>query len=211
MTSGRRKTQRVKTARKNSKRIMKSYRRRRSVRKYKTVKHGGMGFVGNIQRSLGSKSGSIFKDTDNMGTLISKTTEYNKLKNTTPQPPGFQAMRESLAQLILYYANTNPNGSSVSEDERAAAERKTYVYNIDTSFTMDTLKGHPNSTNATDLDYEIIAAAASAASGASAAAAASAASAASAAADDDDDDDDDDAEFAAELELYEDELRNANG
>ena len=196
MTSGRRKTQRVKTARKNSKRNMKSYRRRRSVRKYKTVKHGGMGFKGNMQRFLGSKSGSAFKDDDTMGTLISKATEYNKLKNTTPQSPEFQAMRESLARLILYYANTNPNGSSASEDERAAAERKTYVYNIDTSFTMDTLKGHPNSTNTTDLDYEIIAAAASAAAASAGAAG--------------DDSSFTDAEFAAELKLYEDELRNAN-
>ena len=173
---------------------MKSYRRRRSVRKYKTVKRGGMGLRGNIQRLIGSKSGSIFKDDDTMGTLISKTTEYNKLKNTTPQPPEFQAMRESLARLILYYANTNPNGSSASEDERAAAERKTYVYNIDTSFTMDTLKGHPNSTNTTDLDYEIIAAAASGAAGAAAASAGEAG----------DDSSFTDAEFAAELELYED-------
>jgi hypothetical protein len=99
-----------------------------------------------------------------------------------------------LAALLIHYANTNPNGSSASEDERAAAERKTYVYNIDTSFTMDTLKGHPNSTNSTDLDYEIIAAAASGAAGAAAASAGAAG----------DDFSFTDAEFAAELKLYED-------
>jgi hypothetical protein len=206
MTSGRRKTQRVKTARKNSKRIMKSYRRRRSVRKYKTVKHGGMGLKGNIQRLIGSKSGSAFKDDDTMGTLISKTTEYNKLKNTTPQPPQFQAMRESLAALLKHYAGIPINVYTEDMDEQQQAERKTYVYNIDKSVTIDALK---SIAKPEDLDYQIVVTdTAAAAAAASAAAASGAAGVAGASAGDDFLFTDE--EFAAEIESYEDALRNAN-